>query len=249
MSNDTGIIYSDVNSNVMFTVDAQNRRIGINTAFPTVPFEVTGNAKITGNLEVTGDLAVDDLAIDDAVIDQATITTLITSSAITNSANVGTANTGVTAVERGDGRQHQTVLTFTNLAVGSATGAANLAFGKLLYTLPAGVQNYKVAYMNVTLTGAAGIVADTPDVGIGTVIGSGAVAVLGGTATFEDIITGQTSGAIDGTNAIIANDNTVDLFRNTADAKTVHLNVADGWAAAGAVTATGTIVLEWSTIV
>lgn len=224
------ILEIDSTSNPLLTVDHANARIGIGNAAPATTLDISGTVTATA-------------------VTTTTLTPTAINTAFTNSTNVGTANTGVTAVERGDGRQHQTVLTFTNLAIGSSVGAANLAFGKLLYTLPAGVQNYKVAYMNVTLTGTVNIVADTPDVGIGTVIGSGAVAVLGGTATFEDIITGQTSGAIDGTNAIIANDNTVDLFRLTGDAKTVHLNVADGWAGAGDVTATGTIVLEWSTIV
>jgi len=36
-------------------IDAANSRIGIFTASPTVPLEVTGNVKITGNLSVTGE--------------------------------------------------------------------------------------------------------------------------------------------------------------------------------------------------
>lgn len=221
----------DINNNPILVVDHTNAYIGINKGIPTVPLDIVGNTTIVGTLTAT-------------TINGASVS----STASLNTANAGTANTGVTAVEYGDGRKHQTVLTFTDLTIGSPVGAANLAIGKLLYTLPAGVQNYSVAYMDVALTGTVNIVADTPDVGIGTVIATGAVALLSGTATFEDIITGQTSGAIDGTNPIIANDNTVDLFRNTADAKTVHLNAADGWAGAGTVTATGTVVIEWSTI-
>jgi len=170
------------------------------------------------------------------------------------SVNVGTANTGVTAVERGDAVKHQTVLSFTDLAVGSAVGAANLAFGKLLYTLPAGAQVISTVYMDVALTGTATIAGDTPDVGIGSVIGSGAVAVLGGTATFEDYITGQTSGAISGSNSVTvmsaatAGALTGISLNAAASSKAIHLNVADGWAGAGDVTATGTVIINWEFI-
>jgi len=90
------------------------------------------------------------------------------------SVNVGTANTGVTATEEGNAAFHKTELTFTDLAIGSAVGAANLAFGKLLYTLPAGAQFVKAVYINVALTGTVTIVGDTPEVGVGSVLGAGA---------------------------------------------------------------------------
>ena len=228
------ILAASGDGNPIIVIDQDTGYVGIGTQTPDTALDILGTVTATAvaATTITG-----------------TITATAINGAFTNTANVGTANTGVTAVENGDGKNHVTTLTFTDLTIGAAVGAANLAFGKLLYTLPAGVQNYSVAYMDVTLTGTVTIAADTPDVGIGTVIGAGAVAVLGGTATFEDIITGQTSGAIDGTNAIIASDNTVDVFRLTADAKTVHLNVADGWAGAGTVTATGTIVIQWTTII
>ena len=170
------------------------------------------------------------------------------------SVNIGAANTGVTASEGGDYVNHVTTLTFSGLAVGSAVGAADLAFGKLLYTLPAGAQLVEAAYTNVALTGTVTIVGDTPDVGVGSVVASGAVAVLGGTATFEDYITGQTSGAISGSNSIeVASAATAGALTGislniSTSAKTVYLNCADGWAGAGDVTATGTVVLVWKTI-
>ena len=37
------------------TIDGMNRRVGIFTTSPTVPFEITGNVKITGNLSVSGE--------------------------------------------------------------------------------------------------------------------------------------------------------------------------------------------------
>ena len=160
----------------------------------------------------------------------------------------GTPNTGVTALTFGDGRDFTTTLTFSGLAVGSVT-AVNLAIGKLLYTLPAGVQVIDYAYMSVALAGSGTDVdADTPDMGIGTVIGSGAVAVLGGTATFEDIITGQTVNDVNGTAEVKTALPTagVPLIRESGDAKTIHLNVADGWAGVADITATGTVTIKWT---
>jgi hypothetical protein len=159
--------------------------------------------------------------------------------------SVGTANTGVTATEYWSGRHHTTVLTLTNLAMPNVGDNASLAIGKLLYTLPAGAQIIRGSYMSIALTGGDAVKTDTPDVGLGSVIASGAVALLDGTATFEDIMTGQTAADINGT-ATVAIVNTA-LVRNAAAAKTVHLNVADGWADMTTLTlvASGTVVIEW----
>jgi hypothetical protein len=171
------------------------------------------------------------------------------------SVNVGTANTGVTAVEYGDAVNHTTSLSFTALSIGTPITAANLAFGKLLYTMPAGVQIVEAVYMSVALTGTTTIVGDTPDVGVGSVIASGAQATLSGAgATMEDYVTGQTSGAISGSNtstvlAVATAGALTGIALNVAaSAKTFHLNVADGWAGAGTVTATGTVVIVWKTL-
>ena len=107
-------------------------------------------------------------------------------------ANVGTAETGVTAVEYGDGYHHLTELTVST-TLPAIAGGADLAVGKLLYTFPAGVIAVNVSHMSLAIQQTEGnITADTPDGGLGTVIASGAVAVLSGTATFENILTGQT---------------------------------------------------------
>ena len=168
----------------------------------------------------------------------------------------GTVSTasGIAVSEGGDDINHITTLTLTDFAVGSSTGAAALAFGALLYTLPAGIQIIEAVHVSVALTGTAPIVADTPDVGIGSVVASGVVSVLGGTATFEDYVTGQTSGAISGANTITAflsataGALTGIALNKTADVKAIYLNCADTWADAGDVTATGTIKIIWKTI-
>jgi hypothetical protein len=158
----------------------------------------------------------------------------------------GTAGTGVTAVEYGTARSHVTVLTVSS-TLGAIAGGANLALGKLVYTLPAGAQIVKAAYMSMALDEVDGnITADTPDVGLGSVIASGAVALLGGTATFEDMITGQTAADCNGTATVKTIAGQI-FVTEAAGAKTVHFNVADGWAAGGetACPIAGTIVIEW----
>lgn len=169
---------------------------------------------------------------------------------LVTSANVGTPGTGVTAVEIGDGIQHTSILTLTGVAI-TIGDTADLGTGALIYTLPAGVQFIDYAYMSVALT--ADDVAnqtDTPEVGLGTVIASGAVAVLGGTTTFEDIIEGAAVADCNGTAKVIADVPTanIPLVRLSGDAKTIHLNYADGWAngAVQTATASGTVVIKWS---
>ena len=170
----------------------------------------------------------------------------------TGAATVGTANTGTTAVEYGDGMHHVTVLTVSTTLPAIAGGAA-LAVGKLLYTLPAGAQVIHAAYMSLGITQSEGnINADTPDGGLGTVIGSGAVATLDGTGTFENILTGQTFNNCTGTAEVKTAIPTAgaSLVMEVGAAKTIHFNVADTWAASGdaAAALAGTVVLVWDTL-
>lgn len=164
--------------------------------------------------------------------------------------NKGLPGAGVSVMEYGDGLNHVTEIKLKDVLIGSPVGAASLAFGKLIYTLPDGAQLVDAVYMDIALTGTVNIVADTPDVGIGSVIATGAVAVLGGTSTFEDYITGQTSGAISGANNIEAMQPIIaGINLNTSGkVKTIHLNVADGWAGAGDVTVNGKVVIVWKTL-
>jgi len=163
-----------------------------------------------------------------------------------NSVNVGVAGTGFTATEYGDGLTHKTVLA-VNSVLPAIAGGANLAVGVLAYTFPAGIINHKAARLSVAITQTQGfITADTPVLGLGTVIGSGAVAVLSGTATFVNILAGQVAANCSGT----ATEKTIatSLVIEASGAHTVYLNVADGWAASGDAAAiiTGTITLEWA---
>lgn len=157
---------------------------------------------------------------------------------------VGSPGSGVTAQEYGDKYVHTTVLTVQSVFPAIA-GGASLAVGKLVYTLPAGACVVKASRLRVAINGAAAIQADTPDIGLGTTIASGAVAVLGGTAAFENILTGQTMTDCDGTetDAAVA----TELVIASGGAHTVYLNVADGWAAGGdaAADVNAKIVLNW----
>ena len=165
---------------------------------------------------------------------------------------VGAPGANVTAVEYGDSKQHVTVLTIANLDY-TIAGAANEAVGKLIYTFPAGAHLHEVTYMDVALQGGGTVDADTPRIALGSVIGTGAVAVLNGTATFMDYITEQTASDCSGTATVAMAGATAGILTGislnaAADTKTVHLNIADGWAGADTVTATGTVVIKWATI-
>jgi len=163
--------------------------------------------------------------------------------------NAGVAATGFTAEEKGDSVNHVTVLT-VDTTFGAIAGGANLALGKLAYTFPAGAINIKASKIDVALTAEDGnIDADTPDVGLGTTLASGANALLSGAgATTENILTGQTATNCTGTATVktLATSKVIE----TAEAHTVYLNIADGWAASGeaALPVTGTVTIEWTFI-
>lgn len=176
---------------------------------------------------------------------------VITSSTkLVTTSNVGTAGTGVTAVHYGDGIRNTAILTIASTLPAIAGGAA-LGVGKLIYTLPTGAVIVGAAYMSVGITQTQGhINSDTPVVGLGTVVASGAVSVLSGTATFQSIITGTTATNCTGTATVKTATPTagVPLIIETAGAKTVYLNAAATWAASGdsAALIAGTVVINYT---
>lgn len=173
---------------------------------------------------------------------------LLKDGTVQGSEKVGTAGTNCTVAHYGDGRNMRAVVTLTNVAV-TVGQSASLATGALIYTLPAGALLIHGAYMSVGLSGVT-VTNDTPDLGVGTVIGTGAVATLDGTATFENIITGQTMTDTNGTATVKAAGPTAGapLEITTAGAHTVHVNLADGWGnntdASGLLN--GTVVIEYT---
>lgn len=160
----------------------------------------------------------------------------------------GSVPSYVTEDTQGTEAGYRTVLT-VNTTLPAIAGGANLAVGKLAYTFPAGEIIVTQTSMNLAITQTDGnINADTPDIGIGTTIASGAVAVLGGTAAFENLLTGQTAANCTGTATV----KTVDtpLVIATADNHTAYINVADGWAASGDEGAllSGTVTFFWKKV-
>lgn len=160
--------------------------------------------------------------------------------------NVGTIGSYGTVAEYGDGSFHKTVISLSGVLPAIA-GGANLAVGRLIYTLPAGnIRILSACFKSVAITASeANIVADTPVVGLGTVIASGAVALLNGTATFQDILAGQALADCAGTGKVAAVASTLTVLSTAAH--TVHLNVADGWAASGDLAAaiSGDVIITW----
>lgn len=161
--------------------------------------------------------------------------------------NVGTAESVVTAVETGSSTYHKTELTM-DFALPAIAGGANLAVGKKLYTFPnANIRILTAAFIGVAITQTEeNITDDTPDVGLGTTIASGAVTVLGGTAAFENVLTGQTFADCDGTEKTAAAASTL-VIASGETATALYFNVADGWAAGGdeAAAVTGKVVVTW----
>jgi len=161
----------------------------------------------------------------------------------------------VTAVEYGDGKDITTVLTLTNFVVGAFTpAAAALGMGNIVYAFPAG-QHLELVYgfSGIVLTAVGTAV--NADVGLGSVIGSGVVATLDGTPTFENRLTGQTiataaaggaaASALLGATAGIGTGIALNV---AASVKNVFLNAAGTWNAnnTGNLTASGVITLKWT---
>jgi len=162
-------------------------------------------------------------------------------------ANVGTASTGVTAVEYGaGGGRHKTVLTLSEFT--QAIAGAALGFGKSLYTFPEGF--IKVVYATADVTIAGATETGTPDIGVGTVVASGEIDALDGTATFEDIMDGFTGTAItsegsDSNNYVEAESELLDGHTTAIEA---FLNFAETWTASEDLTISGTVTLYWDSL-
>lgn len=189
--------------------------------------EMVEDLNLTGDLTQTGDQT-------------------ITGSKLSGGSN-GTANTGVTAVEHGDGSFHRTILTVSQANASGLVTDDNvaLASGYLLYTFPAGDIAVHSAVMSLDVTSVEHDT-EASDFGLGTVIGVGAVATLDGTATFEDIMTGQTA-ALGTVEQATVN---TPLMIPSASAHTVHFNMAATWADTAGTDDTcdlaGYVVIEWS---
>lgn len=222
------------NSSPEFGAFAKDRRYEIVSNSGKIGVSITASSgKFDSDLTSTGDLS-----ISGDTQDQTTIT------------NIGTVPASITVVENGDGNNHTTTLTLAGV-LPAITGGVDQAIGLLIYTFPDGAIVINHAYITVGITQSEGnINADTPEVGLGTVIGTGVVAVL--STTLEDILTGQVAANCTGTATVKTAIPTaaVPFIIETGDAHTLHFNAADGWAASGdlAATVAGTVIIDWSFI-
>ncbi len=162
--------------------------------------------------------------------------------------NVGTANTGVTAVEYGDAYKHTTILTISQVNAVTVDDNAAISDGYLLYTFPAGEIVIDSAYMSMAVTLAEDTTA-TPEVGLGTLIGSGANATLGAVgAGAENVLGPATADDCAGTAEVLTA--APGLVIATAAAHILHFNIAATWADTAGTDLTGdiagTVVLNWS---
>ncbi len=117
----------------------------------------------------------------------------------THVTGVGTVPANIVATEYGDGKNHVTrlVLTAFSQIVGDN---ASLGVGNIIYTFPAGIIAINSAGGSVAMTVDFGTKTDTPEVGLGTLIASGAIATLGaGNAAMEDITDGIAMADVNGT--------------------------------------------------
>ena len=181
---------------------------------------------------------------------------LIKDGTVTKVTPLGTTPVGTVAIaEYTNGRDVTTVLTLTNFVVGALAGAAAaLGVGNIVYAFPAGQHFELVSSFSALVLKCAGTAVAT-DTGLGSVVASGAVNVLSGTATFEDRLTGQTintaatgGAAVSAIAAATAGIGAGISLNLAASVKNVFLNSAGTWNAdnTGNLTASGTIVLKWT---
>lgn len=189
-----------------------------------------------------------------------TVKTALVSEYIRSKTAIGSTPSGIstiTCTEYSTGGDILVALTLTNFVVGALAGAgAALGVGNIIYTFPTGDQHLETAYSfwNLALTAAGTAV--TCKVGLGSVIASGAVSGLSGTATFQDRVTAQdiTTGASGGTavNAgpvgATAGIQTGIALNGTSAVKNVFLNAAGTWNSnnTGNLTASGQIFIKWT---
>ena len=160
---------------------------------------------------------------------------------------LGTTGVGVVADHfTVDGYNIITRLT-VNGVMPAITGT--IAVGLLVYTFPAGVHSLKSGRIKIALTALDGnIDDDTPELGLGDTIASGAVATLGTTPAFENILTAQVA-VCNGTveDKAILQITAAHLMNEASGDKGVFLNLSDIWAGAeAALPITGEVWLEWT---
>ena len=166
----------------------------------------------------------------------------------THGTNIGTEGTNVVAVEYGDGKNHVTFLTLTAAAL-TVGDNENLGVGILIYTFPAGALIVHAAQGSIATTVDFGTKTDQPEVGLGSLIGTGTITTLGAGTDLENIAGPTVAADMNGTAVLIDSATAGNLIIPLASAHTVHLNYADGWVDSSGddgAFVTGTVWLNWT---
>jgi len=171
------------------------------------------------------------------------------------SAPLMTTPVGTVVIEElGDGRSMVTKLTLTDFAIGTMPGTATAkAIGNIVASFPAGVHLEEITYSLLSLKAPGTVVAAV--VALGSVIASGVVAILTGTATFVDrnasttINTAPTGGtAVASLKNTTAGVQTGIALNVSGSVKDVFLNAAGTWNVdngSGNLLTSGTITIKW----
>lgn len=170
--------------------------------------------------------------------------------AISGASEYGTPAAGVSVSHAWSGSKLVSTFTFNGfVAMANIGDNASLAGGAAFYTLPDGVHDFVGSMMVGTVNGAASVTTDTPEIGVGTTVGSGANATLGAVGTEAENIAGPGVAASINNGAVRKFGTDSGPVTFTASSASLYLNVADGWADrdAGTVplTFTGKITIEW----
>lgn len=154
-----------------------------------------------------------------------------------------------------DGVFHRTSVVVNSL-IKNIAADADEGFGEKLFTFPASYIQPLGCVLEFTSSTASGLSSTAGEVGLGTTIASGAVAVLSGTAGFQNILDGKTlegltSGDSDVETFLAAaggTSGTETPIDATAGTVACHLNVASAWnqTAAENVTFSARFVLLWA---
>jgi len=124
---------------------------------------------------------------------------------------------------------------------------ANLGGGVKIWDCAKGILDVNMADIDITVYAPASEVKN-PILGLGTVVGSGVVDALSGTATFEDVVTGFAAGVLTGTTGSayhFIKKGEADVKDGTVTANDIFLNMAIDWVQSGDITAVGTITLYY----
>lgn len=168
---------------------------------------------------------------------------------------IGTAGSGVSAKHySADGVHIVSVLTLDGFTVGTVAAAAK-GIGAAVFTLPAGVALVSQIYSSIAFDNADGSCdTDDPVAGFGSVVASGAVAVLNGTATFMDYMTEYTATNCAGSTPDVkflnatAGANVGISLNLSGSSKSIFLNCAETWTGTTTITASGSVVINWTKI-